>query len=260
MAEVAGMEARIDEGSDLMSRSASSHDRGSRSRGWTREEEEEEEEESEEYSAVDKILALRKKRDGSLEYRIEWEPDADGKPWEPSWEPEEHLTEDLISEFKEAHNDLVAAANQGRAGVEHTVPNGGAVARRERLTRPEKLLVSAVEEGATPWLESEAQLLILLDIHSTGGKSPRIISIASAVIKINVAGGIAPSSFHEYVHVRAPATSLPAVHGRSFAELQEEAGGDFKAVGTRWLAWLRARVAGKSSAARCRIDFLSTFG
>jgi hypothetical protein len=246
------MQARIDDGSDLMSRSASSDGRGSRARSL-REEEEEEEEEGEEEGgddnyAVDKILAVRKVRDGSLEYLIKWEgADEHGEPWDDSWQPESDLTDDLVSDFRTEHADVLAAANRGRVGSVHTVPNGGAVARRERLTRPERLRVGEIEVGALPWLESEAQQLILIDIHSTGGKSPRIISLAAAAVD---AAGFVTSSFHEYVRTRAPTTTAVApVHGLGFSEVQEKAPGDFKEVGTLWLTWLRARVAGKSSAA-----------
>ena len=96
------------------------------------------------------------------------------------------------------------------------------------------------------WLESEAQTLVLLDIRATSGKAPRIISLASGVI--DVAGRVT-STFHEYVEVQPPATTSELVHDLSFTELQGEARGDFAAVATRWLEWLRARVAGSSTAA-----------
>ena len=87
---------------------------------------------------------------------------------------------------------------------------------------------------------------MLLDICASSGKAPRIISLAASAVDTN---GQVMSTFHEYVAVKPPATTSALVHGLSFTELQGKARGDFAAVSTRWLEWLRARVAGSSSAA-----------
>ena len=104
-AEGAAMAMRIDEGSDLMSQSASSNG-GSSAARRTREEEEEEEEEQEEEEemhAVDKILAVKKiNTAGALKFLVAWEGwqnDEQRTPWEDSWEPERNLTDDLVADF-----------------------------------------------------------------------------------------------------------------------------------------------------------------
>ena len=117
-AEAAAMDARIDDGSDLMSASASSHGGSSRAR-LTREEEEEveeAEEQGEEAHAVDKILAVRKATGGFLEYEIAWEgEDDDGEPWADSWEPEANLTQDLVADFRAEFEQSSTAIRMARA-------------------------------------------------------------------------------------------------------------------------------------------------
>ena len=92
-AEGEHLRQRVDDGSDLMSESGSfggSSRRGST--GWDQEEAADEaEDDADEFHAVDKIMAVRKARDG-IEYLIHWEGcDREGKPWDDTWEPASNI-------------------------------------------------------------------------------------------------------------------------------------------------------------------------
>ena len=155
------------------------------------------------------------------------------------------LSDDLVDGFKQDYPDLFAAAERPPLGKHHKVPGGGADPRSTRLTRPVKLKVN--ELPASAWLESSAQRLLAIDIGSTGGTSPRILSLAIGLVAVDT--GHVIETFHEYVTMVQPTAPVAPIHGLAFSALQTKATGDFKAVGTRALEWIRARVAGASTAA-----------
>ena len=119
--------------------------------------------------------------------------------------------------------------------------------RRERLERPSPLLVGAVDEQTIAYLESSAAPLVLIDICSSAGKAPRIISISAGTM--DVTGGL-DRTFFEYVKLqRTPAVAVPDIYGHTFTQIQAKATGDFGEVSTRFLSWLRQQIAGSSSVA-----------
>ena len=155
------------------------------------------------------------------------------------------LSDDLVDGFKQDYPGLYAAAERPPLGKHHKVPGGGADPRSTRLTRPAKLKVK--ELPASAWLESSAQRLLAIDIGSTGGTSPRILSLAIGLVDVDT--GRVSETFHEYVTMVQPTAPVAPIHGLGFSALQAKATGDFKAVGTRAVEWICARVAGKSTAA-----------
>ena len=81
---------------------------------------------------------------------------------------------------------------------------------------------------------------------ATGGREPRIILLAAS----HVAGGKVLATFHEYIKIdqSADAAAVRGVHGLDFLALQERASDSFKAVGSRWIDWLRTRTGSANAA------------
>ena len=111
---------------------------------------------------------------------------------------------------------------------------------------PERLTQQTM--GTAKWaaLACCIQIDARLSGTATGGREPRIISLAAS----HVAGGKVLATFHEYIKIdqSADAAAVRGVHGLDFLALQERASDSFKAVGSRWIDWLRTRTGSANAA------------
>ena len=114
--------------------------------------------------------------------------------------------------------------------------------------RPKALTL--VEIGKTQWPADACCFVIdvCLNGKATGGREPRIISLASSHVSPD---GTVLSTFHRYVKtdVSADAAMVSNVHGLDYLTLQAKANGKtFSEVGAEWVTWLRQRLNGATRA------------
>ena len=107
-----------------------------------------------------------------------------------------------------------------------------------------------VEIGKTQWPADACCFVIdvCLNGKATGGREPRIISLASSHVSPD---GTVLSTFHRYVKtdVSADAAMVSNVHGLDYLTLQAKANGKtFSEVGAEWVTWLRQRLNGATRA------------
>lgn len=142
-----------------------------------------------------------------------------------------------IRQFEEGEEE---EAEEAAAEDDAVEAGGGEGAEGADLTPPEKLTLQAI--GTAKWVASACCIVIdaRLSGTATGGREPRIISFAAS----HVSGGEVLDSWHEYVKIDQPAdaAAVRGVHGLDFLTLQEQARDSFKAVGARWINWLRSRI------------------
>ena len=84
---------------------------------------------------------------------------------------------------------------------------------------------------------------MLLEVVSTGGSAPSILSLGARVV-LHDGSSTAQPVFHSYVKVDVTASKAATrqVHGLGLADAQAEATGDFGVVARAWLDWLKQAV------------------
>ena len=125
------------------------------------------------------------------------------------------------------------------AGEDEVTAAGGAGDGPERLTKPKRLSVSKLAK--TLWPQDSLAAHVLLEVVTSGGPAPKIISLSSSV-ELPGAGTL-PAPFHAYVKTTLTANKnlVRTVHGLDLAAVREDASG-FETVGAEWLAWLARAV------------------
>jgi len=77
---------------------------------------------------------------------------------------------------------------------------------------------------------------VLLSIVATGAtSSARILSLSAEISDPEQLLHTPIEPFHAYVDIGKRSCEVSSLHGKSFAELQCEAAGDFAHVGASWL-------------------------
>ena len=92
---------------------------------------------------------------------------------------------------------------------------------------------------------------VTVSLRSTGGKAPRVVSLASAF------AGSSKAAFHEFVRTSSTPSAEAAtqvIDGVSMETVQELAVDTFPAVGQAWCEWLK-RVNGTHGACnKCKVS------
>ena len=193
---------------------------------------------------------------------------------------------DYWSNYDDDDDDDDDGGDGGDGGEAGEDADGGGGGRRRRAKKRDpwvRLTKDELKRQLEPWAAGTVHIAI--DVHTTGGAAPRIISLASAIIsrgssaasassgasapapkgrrqKQQTGAGAAPAAeapasdaagigatFHEYVRTSAPCASTVRIHGLTFAELQRAAAGDITSVLGRWLAWVNAEIGSATTAA-----------
>ena len=153
-------------------------------------------------------------------------------------QPIQQAEEEEEEEGDEEEEEGAMGAGGGGEGGEGT--EGTDPSPPERLTQQTM--------GTAKWAASACCIKIdaRLSGTATGGREPRIISLAAS----HIASGKVLASFHEYIKIdqSADAAAVRGVHGLDFLTLQERASNSFKVVGSNWIDWLRTRVGSAKTA------------
>ena len=150
----------------------------------------------------------------------------------------------------EAEDDADAGGGGGGSGGGRQQGRQGAASggRRSRgaakRKRPPALALSTVPKVRFP----KGTAFVTVSLRSTGGKAPRVVSLASAF------AGSSKAAFHEFVRTSSTPSAEAAtqvIDGVSMETVQELAVDTFPAVGQAWCEWLEesAKAAADDAAA-----------
>ena len=232
-----------------------------------------EEDDEDEYEV--ELIVQARGRGSGRRYRVRWQGFTEDHD---TWEPAEHLHPQLIAEFEreelaEQGGDKAAAAGdeaaehqggcggrggrgrggrgrggrRGRGGGGGSGGSGGdggsSGTTSSKKTRPKSLTLTTVPMERFP----ESTTFVAVSLRSTGGKAPRIVSLASQVV------GSSDEPFYKWVKTESSPTREAAaqlIDGVSMGTVQEQATDKFAVVGGAWIDWF-GRCTSDASSAVC---------
>ena len=172
--------------------------------------------------------------------RVGGEDPEEGSPVRPQQLALDSGDEDDADDEDDDDDDAAARKEGAAAGGKGAAGGGGGA----RLTKPKKLAISRLE--TTSWPTDSLSTHVLLELVTTGGSAPKILSISSRVLLPGTASvpeeQLTFDAFVKVPLVGGKGAALDAVHGVDYAETQRLAMGDFSVVGRCWLEWLKAAV------------------